>query len=78
MAIKCKRSENTLAFPALKRNAPNVPKIDLESLDINKPGGSKQKPGATTESVNISFLTNRKINNLFFKNNYRSLYSLQQ
>ncbi|XP_063422877.1 general transcription factor 3C polypeptide 5-like [Mytilus trossulus] len=50
VAIKCKRSENTLAFPALKRNAPNVPKIDLESLDINKPSGSKQKPGATTES----------------------------
>lgn len=41
VAIKCKRSENTLAFPALKRNAPNIPRIDLESLDVNKPSPSK-------------------------------------
>lgn len=47
VAIKCKRSENTLAFPALKRNTPNIPRIDLESLDINRPGTSKP---STSES----------------------------
>jgi hypothetical protein len=51
VAIKCKRSENTLAFPALKRNTPNIPRIDLESLDINRPGASKP---STSESETVN------------------------